>query len=119
MKFAKYWEKIELPVEEKLFERSSISIWGASNESREDALKHAQSRVEDFQRVFKNGFSRLRRPHLFSLSRRPTSILRSNFIIFPGILGPAGICHSHRRWDRLSFGESNFAAGPGTKLVFD
>lgn len=58
MKFAKYWEKIELPVEEKLFERSSISIWGASNESREDALKHAQSRVEDFQRVFKNGFSK-------------------------------------------------------------
>lgn len=57
MKFAQYWEKIELPVDSKIFGRKTVDIWGASNESSEEALIHAQSRATEFKKCFSKGFS--------------------------------------------------------------
>ncbi|MFA0412196.1 hypothetical protein AB4520_00125 [Vibrio renipiscarius] len=54
MKFAKYWKKREVNVDGKLFGREKLSIWGASNESEEDASEHASRRLSSMA-AFLNG----------------------------------------------------------------
>jgi len=58
MKFAKYWQKVEVPVEEKLFGREHVQVWGASNEDNEAALEVAKSRANLFSSVFSKDFDR-------------------------------------------------------------
>lgn len=51
MKFAKFWEKVEVSVDADYFGRSALSIWGASNESPEDARNGAQLRASKFKNL--------------------------------------------------------------------
>lgn len=57
MKLAKFWKKIEFPVDKELFfGRSVASVWGASNESAADAEIHAQSRQAQLRTMMEKGF---------------------------------------------------------------
>lgn len=58
MKFAKYWQKVDVPVEHKLFGREQVQVWGASNEGNEAALEQAKSRAGLFTSVFSKDFDR-------------------------------------------------------------
>ncbi|MGL6261731.1 hypothetical protein [Vibrio sp. WXL210] len=49
MKFAKYWEKQEVTVSEKVFGKDVISVWGASNESSQAAKENAEKRLAAMQ----------------------------------------------------------------------
>ncbi|WP_444996111.1 hypothetical protein [Aliikangiella sp. IMCC44359] len=53
MKFAKFWEKTEVPVDKKFFGYSFFCLWGASNKSLENAKSHANSRAEQFKKLIK------------------------------------------------------------------
>jgi hypothetical protein len=57
MKFAKYWEKINLAVDKKHFDSESISIWGASNTSSQDALDNAHKRAQEFKAFCSDSFN--------------------------------------------------------------
>lgn len=56
MKFAKYWEKIDIPVNEKLFGQSEISVWGASNDSPEQAQDCVNKRALVLKKLIDRGF---------------------------------------------------------------
>ena len=58
MKFAKYWQKIEVPVDKTLFGRDHVQVWGASNDNDESALDNARTRASLFSGLFNKGFDR-------------------------------------------------------------
>jgi len=58
MKFAKYWQKVEVPVEKQLFGRDHVQVWGASNEGDDAALNQAKDRADLFSRVFADDFDK-------------------------------------------------------------
>lgn len=60
MKFAKYWRDVEVPVDERLFGIPRVSVWGASNNSTEEARQQAKARAERFKELAAGGFDRLR-----------------------------------------------------------
>lgn len=51
MKFAKFWKEVEVTVEKEFFGNSKVAIWGASNDSDEDAKNNAESRATIFKRL--------------------------------------------------------------------
>ena len=53
MKFAKFWKSVEIDVDDSpvFFGESRVSIWGASNESSDDAQKNAETRAERFRKI--------------------------------------------------------------------
>ncbi len=56
MKFAKYWQKIDLNLTQQLFGKSKISVWGASNDSADAAMSAAKSRAEKLKTFIASGF---------------------------------------------------------------
>ncbi len=58
MKFAKYWQQIIVPANKSIFGSDKIPIWGASNESEEQALSEAQQRANRFKAFFSEGFKK-------------------------------------------------------------
>ena len=58
MKFAKYWQKIDLPVDKSIFGRGEISVWGGSNDSPESARVSAENRAGKFKKYIANGFDK-------------------------------------------------------------
>ncbi len=58
MKFAQYWEKIEVPIESTRFTPgvTHATVWGASNESQADARHNAEKRVEQFKILHDSDF---------------------------------------------------------------
>ena len=54
MKFAKYWKEIEVSVDKDFFGNSTVSIWGASNDSDEEAKNNAASRARKFEELIAN-----------------------------------------------------------------
>ncbi|WP_241148984.1 hypothetical protein [Photobacterium sanguinicancri] len=57
MKFAKYWEKQDVNVDEKQFGQPIISVWGGSNTSSEDADHNAQKRVASLNAFMASDFT--------------------------------------------------------------
>ncbi|MEH6451638.1 MAG: hypothetical protein V7782_01225 [Psychromonas sp.] len=51
MKFAKFWNGIEVSVDKRFFGRSTVSIWGASNDSDAESKSNAESRVRKFKQL--------------------------------------------------------------------
>lgn len=60
MKFARYWREVEVPVDERLFGIPRLTVWGASNNSTEEARQNAQTRAGRFRELLAGGFDRLR-----------------------------------------------------------
>jgi|GEM_PF-412938 len=58
MKFAKYWEKQDVAVSEKVFGKSAISVWGASNESSQAAKKNVEKRLAAMQAFLGGDFDK-------------------------------------------------------------
>ncbi len=58
MKFAKHWYKKEVVADANSLGLERVTIWGASNQSVEEAERHASQRVEKFQAALKADFSR-------------------------------------------------------------
>ncbi|WP_064608896.1 hypothetical protein [Photobacterium sp. J15] len=58
MKFAKYWEKQDVTVSEKVFGKDVISVWGASNESSQAAKENAEKRLAAMQTFFGGDFDK-------------------------------------------------------------
>lgn len=48
MKFAKFWREVEVSVDKSFFGKSTVSIWGASNDNSEEAMSNAKSRATRF-----------------------------------------------------------------------
>jgi len=53
MKFAKYWKSVEIRLDnpELYYENSVATIWGASNESEEEAARNADTRANSFIKI--------------------------------------------------------------------
>lgn len=53
MKFAKYWKSVEVSLDKKMvfFGATKATIWGASNESADDAARNADSRANSFIKI--------------------------------------------------------------------
>lgn len=59
MKFAKFWDRIKIPVDKQFFGQSTVSIWGASNESATQANNNAESRAQKFKQLIASDDMRL------------------------------------------------------------
>lgn len=59
MKFAKYWQQVIVPAKQSHFGIDKVSIWGASNDSDDAALREAQKRAIACKTFFSEGFSKL------------------------------------------------------------
>jgi len=51
MKFAKFWKEIDVSVDKSFFGHTQVSIWGASNDSNEDARNNAELRARKFEKL--------------------------------------------------------------------
>jgi hypothetical protein len=60
VKFAKYWSEVSVAVDEKMFGANSISTWGASNESQQQAGVNAMERASKLRLIVSRGFEALR-----------------------------------------------------------
>lgn len=60
MKFAKYWSEASVPADEKIFGASTLSTWGASNESQQQAGINAMERASKLKQIISRGFYALR-----------------------------------------------------------
>lgn len=60
MKFAKYWSEASVPADEKIFGASTLSTWGASNESQQQASFNAMERAAKLTQIVSRGFEALR-----------------------------------------------------------
>ena len=60
MKFAKYWSEASVTADEKIFGTSTLSTWGASNESQQQAGINAMERAAKLQQIVGRGFDALR-----------------------------------------------------------
>lgn len=60
MKFAKYWSEMSIPADEKIFGASTLSTWGASNESQQQAGINARERAAKLAQIVSRGFEALR-----------------------------------------------------------
>ena len=58
MKFAKYWQKVDARLSNEVFGQSILSVWGASNESPNDARKNAEERARKLRVFADSGFDK-------------------------------------------------------------
>ncbi|HCS63177.1 MAG TPA: hypothetical protein DIW64_03315 [Cellvibrio sp.] len=60
MKFAKYWSEASVPADEKIFGVNTLSTWGASNESQQQAGVNAMERAAKLTQIVSRGLEALR-----------------------------------------------------------
>jgi hypothetical protein len=60
MKFAKYWKEVIVKVPEDVFGRDTITVWGASDDSLDDAGSAAERRASNFRMMLSKGMEALR-----------------------------------------------------------
>jgi hypothetical protein len=60
MKFAKYWKDVIVKVPGNIFGRDTITVWGASDTSLEDANADARKRASTFEMMVAKGIAALR-----------------------------------------------------------
>lgn len=58
MKFAKYWQKEDINLPDNSFGPTTVSVWGASNESETDASNSARNRAQQLLDFFESGFKK-------------------------------------------------------------
>lgn len=60
MKFAKYWKDVTVNVPQGIFGRDTITVWGASDDSPDDAGTAAEKRASNFSMMLAKGIEALR-----------------------------------------------------------
>jgi len=58
MKFAKYWKSVTIPVNKPFFNRDKVDVWGASNDSSDQALANAEDRAAKFKKLVDSEFTK-------------------------------------------------------------